>query len=591
MEILDFWRGIPTNYDKLDQAAFLLREYISRGTMISLGRQANKRYWQLRFAKLQFTDLPSIINTVAKPTPHFIEPQLKYFLVNRSFAGRLDERHKGFNQILKTIWDMPFESFFVEQSNFTIFIHVIKVGESTGSLHQTAQLVLGTDSPTIAEQLSRRLGCQVSSSSGKIEVTTEELQFFFRPPVANDDFAPIWTDRPPDFLQYICQHPELLLHHTLVCGKPGSGKSHTVKYIVENVAAGFDSILILDKKGEFSALSKNSGLEYIEASKLGGLKSLNCNPFIPANNVRLQNHIEDLALNLTVSLFGGAGSLAAGFMRLFLEHYYEALLYEQRLALGFNGTNNNFGLFAMNLTGWDIKDKLGKAGIYIFKNANTGFLEYWEKNKDRFAEKTFGTLRSQGSIEVVSMINTRMQAIRNSLFNAFDYGSSGYSIEKLKGRKIVLSLQGLSITETRFLIALICTQIFTMTMASDETSLPRWLLVLEEAQNLASKSQTGSGEVISGEKILGDLFSMALAETRSKGLAIISVTQMPSLLVDGVIANTGIKIVHNLVGRDQEAIGHTLGMREKTDFTTLGIGTCWIKIDENLPFLYQVSSS
>lgn len=512
-----------------------------------------------------------------------------FFLSNRAYTGRLDDTHRGFTMVIQQLLDMPLESFFSGIEDFSLVIRLDQIGESIGSLYQTAQVFIGTTSGRIAEQLARRLGCQLLRQPALIEITTNELQYLFRPPVASDAFAPQWLRRPADFLELLRQKPNLLLHHLLICGKPGSGKSTSLALIIEAVSDHFDSLLILDKKGEYKKLAQRKGFEYIEACQSASLRRLQFNPFIPADNVRLLTHIDELAMNLTVTLFAGAGVLAQGFMRLLLEHYYEALLTSYASALGYRPERNGlFSRFALNLTGKMIRSHLGSGCYYLFENANEGLIRYWETRKDEFVERVFNGVRSQGTLEVLAMISTRMQALKNSLFNSLDYGTEGRSIDHLKGRKIVLSLQGLSLTEIRFLTTLLSTQLFTMTMAGEETSRPEWLVVIEEAQNLASKVGAGSGEVMSGEKVIGDLVSRALAETRSKGLSIACVTQMPSLLVDGVIANTGLKMVHTLVGKDQEAIGHALGNIGNQDFTTLDVGNCWVKIDGDLPFLYHV---
>jgi energy-coupling factor transporter ATP-binding protein EcfA2 len=587
MKTLSFSKGIPCSNTDFESIGGLLNHYIdTRGTTLLIGLDKGNRYWILELICSESVVLPSVISTVSHP----IRPlgqigNMNYYCYNRAFTGILNEVHKGFSQIVKKIEDIPFERFFSE--DFTLCVQLVHTGEAVGSLYQTAQICIGTTSKVVAERMARVLGCKIVTTPSMIEVTTNELQFIFRPPIASDVFSPMWANRPNDFLEYLQKKPSILNRHLLICGKPGSGKSTTLRRIVSSVIDEYETILVFDKKGEYKDFARQHGCEYIEAVQKESLKTLHFNPFVPASKVRLSTHIEELATNLTVTLFGGAGSLASGFTRLFLEQYYEALLIGYKTSLGFNENEAKLAPFVLNLTGNDLITKLGKGYFYIFEKANNGFTKFWDLQKEHFFDKVFGGV-SNSRHEVMAMLSTRMVTLKNSIFNNFEFGSEGRSIETLKKRKIIISLQGLSLGEVRLLVSLISTQLFTMVMTEEESNLPNYLLVLEEAQNIAAKTSAGSGEVISGEKVLGDQVTRALAETRSKGMGVICVTQSPSQLVDGVIANTGLKVVHNLVGRDQEAIGHALGMMENQDFTTLDVGTCWVKIDGNVPFLYQV---
>jgi len=89
------------------------------------------------------------------------------------------------------------------------------------------------------------------------------------------------------------------------------------------------------------------------------------------------------------------------------------------------------------------------------------------------------------------------------------------------------------------------------------------LTVIEEANNLLRNPEQDFGGTGNPQKVVADMFSSMLSEIRSFGQGMVIVDQIPTRLIQDVIKNTNLKIVHRLVSPDDcSTMASGLALRE-----------------------------
>lgn len=340
--------------------------------------------------------------------------------------------------------------------------------------------------------------------------------------------------------------------HTFVCGITGSGKTNTVKSILEKVPVPY--LVIEPAKKEYRNMGKLSS-KFVYTLGRPKLNCLQLNPFYILPGVSPQQHI-DLLKDLFSASFAFYGPMP---------YILEKCLNTIYLQKGWNLTAG----FHPSIVGKDTGDicdsEISKANYkkrshqYLFPT-----MQDLKKEVDRYVEQE---LSYEG--EVKGNIRGAIKARIDSLC----IGAKGYifnthtpcNMEQLVSNNTVLELEGLADDDDKaFALGLLIIFLNEYRQSQNPpASTLSHILVIEEAHRLLRRTSfephsEGFGNP-QGKAV--EHFTNMLAEMRAYGQGVIVVEQIPSKLAPDVIKNSSNKIVHRLVSRDdQEALANTIGV-------------------------------
>lgn len=354
-----------------------------------------------------------------------------------------------------------------------------------------------------------------------------------------------------------------LARHTFVCGITGSGKTTTVKRILEQTNVPF--LVIESAKAEYRSMKCKPNVYTL------GRPEINCismNPFYIQNGVSPQTHID-----LLKDLFNASFSFY-GPMPYILEKCLHNI-YKQKgwnLTLGYHpylaNTSNLQDFFDSEYT--ETKYNVG-SHRYLFPTM--------QDLKDEIERYIETEMNYEG--EVAGNIKTAIKARLENLCT----GSKGYmfntheyvNMEELLSRNTVFELEGLADdSDKAFAVGLMVIFIneFRQTRGKRKKgqSPLAHLLVIEEAHRLLKNTNTEktSEDMGNPKGKAVEHFTNMIAEMRSYGQGVIVAEQIPSKLAPDVIKNSSNKIVQRLVAiDDQTAMANTIGI-ESEDAMQLG---------------------
>lgn len=352
-----------------------------------------------------------------------------------------------------------------------------------------------------------------------------------------------------------------LVRHTFVCGITGSGKTTTVKRILNRAETPF--LVIESAKTEYRNMKLDNGERPIVYTL--GRPEINCismNPFYIQNGVSPQTHID-----LLKDLFNASFSFY-GPMPYILEKCLHNV-YKQKgwnLTLGYHpflaNTRNLEDFFDAEYTEGNYKIKSHK---YLFPTM--------QDLKDEIERYIETEMNYEG--EVAGNIKT---AIKTRLENLCS-GSKGYmfnthevvNMDELLNYNAVFELEGLADdSDKAFAVGLMVIFINeyrqTHGRRQKNQSPLAHLLVIEEAHRLLKNTNTEktSEDMGNPKGKAVEHFTNMIAEMRSYGQGVIVAEQIPSKLAPDVIKNSSNKIVQRLVAvDDQTTMANTIGIEAK----------------------------
>lgn len=369
-------------------------------------------------------------------------------------------------------------------------------------------------------------------------------------------------DRPLDNVPFALDD-ESLNKHTFVCGITGSGKSNTVKKILETTKKPF--LVIEPAKKEY----RNTKIEKsLDVYTLGRpeLNSLRMNPFYIMPGVSPQQHIDALK-DLFSASFGFYGPMPYIFEKCLYR------IYERRgwnLVFGFHpcfGDSRHIGgLFE------DAALKTSYA-----KTAHRFFFPTMQDLKEELDHYLEHEMEYDGELKgnIKSAIKARIESLcvgaKGYLFNTDVFPNMG----KLLKANAVIELEGLADdADKAFSLGLLIIYINEFRQTEKELNGQdglQHLLVIEEAHRLLKNVSAENDKEIGNPKGKAvEHFTNMLAEMRSYGQGVIVAEQIPSKLAPEVIKNSSNKIIHRIVSKDdQEVMANTIGVHS-TDAIYLG---------------------
>ncbi|GAA4596068.1 hypothetical protein GCM10023194_67210 [Planotetraspora phitsanulokensis] len=331
-----------------------------------------------------------------------------------------------------------------------------------------------------------------------------------------------------------------LNRHAFITGATGSGKSQTVRHLLEELTkAGIPWLAIEPAKSEYAAMAgrveKLAPLTVINPSAPDNVP-FSVNPLAPEPGYPVQAHI-DMVRALFMAAFDAEEPFPQ-IMSLALQRVYEA-------------------------NGWDVVTGGGIPGAAVQPAVPT--LEQLQQHAlEVIQEIGYG---NEVQADVEGFISLRLRSLRVGSAGRFFEGGHPADIGGLLQRNVVLAIEDVANDEDKaFLMGTLIIRIvehLRMRARQDprgEDGPPglRHVIVIEEAHRLLRDrgSQRASTHAV-------ELLAGMLAEIRAYGEGIIVAEQIPTKLVSDVVKNTALKVVHRLPAEDdRRLVGAAMNLSE-----------------------------
>ncbi len=327
-----------------------------------------------------------------------------------------------------------------------------------------------------------------------------------------------------------------LNRHVFVCGATGSGKSQTVRTLLEGLAdtdadgGPVPWLVIEPAKSEYARMAgRLAGRAGVLVIRPGAPDDApGClNPLQPAPGFPLQTHI-DLVKDL------------------FLASFEAVEPFPQVLAHALNRCYRE--------TGWDVA--LGEP-------ADSSITPRYPNLADlqRTALKVVEEIGYSREVtdNVRGFIDVRIGALRLGTPGRFFDGGHLLDVEDLLERNVVLELEDVGADQDKaFVIGAVLIRIseHLRTRATAGPVSLRHITVIEEAHRLLKHAQPGSPAAHAVQTFAG-----LLAEIRAYGEGVIVAEQIPANILSDVLKNCATKIVHRLPAKeDRDSVGATMNL-------------------------------
>ncbi|WP_280264460.1 ATP-binding protein [Nocardia abscessus] len=322
---------------------------------------------------------------------------------------------------------------------------------------------------------------------------------------------------------------DTLNRHGFVTGATGSGKSQTVRHVLEGLhASGVPWLVIEPAKAEYAGMAGriDSPVARIRPGDPDAVP-VGLNPLEPEPGFTLQTHI-DLVRALFLAAFDAAEPfpqvLAHALSTCYTNLGWDTVISEPRHP---TITPKYPTLSDLQTTALAVVDGIGY-GREITDNVR-GF------------------------------IDVRLGALRLGTPGRFFEGGYRLDVADLLSRNVVLEIEDIgSDTDKAFFIGAILIRVFEhlrVQRTNTATGL-RHVMVVEEAHRLLRRAEPGTPAAHAVE-----LFTALLAEIRAYGEGILVAEQIPTKISPDVVKNTALKIVHRLpAAEDRDLVGATMNL-------------------------------
>jgi hypothetical protein len=316
-----------------------------------------------------------------------------------------------------------------------------------------------------------------------------------------------------------------LNRHAFVTGATGSGKSQTVRYMLEQLTgAGIPWLAIEPVKSEYAAMSgriAGSGQVTMINPSDPAAVPLSVNPLEPEPGYPVQAHID-----MVRALFLAAFDAREPFPQIISQALQRA--YEN--------------------CGWDPVTGAGRPGapappaIPTLAQLQRAALEVIE-------DVGYGR---ELQADVRGFVDVRLRSLRTGSAGRFFEGGHPADIADLLRRHVVLAIEDVANDEDKaFLIGTLIIKLVEHLRMRARVAPVEGLahvIVIEEAHRLLRASREGA----SAHAV--ELFASLLAEIRAYGEGIVVVEQIPAKLLPDVVKNTALKVLHRLPAHDDRQV-------------------------------------
>jgi len=323
-----------------------------------------------------------------------------------------------------------------------------------------------------------------------------------------------------------------LNRHAFVTGATGSGKSQTVRHLLEQLTvAGVPWLAVEPVKSEYAAMAgriAGAGQVTVINPSDPDAVPLSVNPLQPEPGYPVQAHID-----MVRALFLAAFDAREPFPQIISQALQRA--YED--------------------CGWDPVTGGGRPGAPAGPAVPT-IAQLQGAALDVIEDVGYGReLRA----DVRGFVDVRLRSLRTGSAGRFFEGGHPADIAELLRRNVVLAIEDVANDEDKaFLIGTLIIRLVEHLRLRARTAPVEGLahvIVIEEAHRLLRASREGA----SGHAV--ELFASLLAEIRAYGEGIIVVEQIPAKLVPDVVKNTALKVLHRLPAQDdREVVGAAMNL-------------------------------
>ncbi len=326
-----------------------------------------------------------------------------------------------------------------------------------------------------------------------------------------------------------------LNRHALVTGATGSGKSQTVRYLLEQLTKAEIPWLVVEPvKSEYSSIAgriaaAGGKLTLINPADPGAIP-LAINPLAPEPGYPVQAHI-DMVRALFLAAFDAREPFPQ-IMSQALQRVYESC-------------------------GWDPVSGAGQPGALVPPAVPT-LAQLQAAAIEVITEVGYGP---ELAADVRGFVDVRLRSLRTGSAGRFFEGGHPADIAELLRRNAVLAIEDVANDEDKaFLIGTLIIRItehlrLRARAGQGGGECLEHVLVIEEAHRLLRGDREGA----SAHAV--ELFASLLAEIRAYGEGLVIAEQIPAKLVSDVVKNTALKVVHRLPALDdRELVGATMNL-------------------------------
>jgi DNA helicase HerA-like ATPase len=339
-----------------------------------------------------------------------------------------------------------------------------------------------------------------------------------------------------------------LNRHAFVCGATGSGKSQTMRTLLDNLARDPKRVVpwlvIEPAKAEYARMAgRLCGIADVTVIRPGDpdVAPASLNPLEPEPGFPLQSHA-DLVRALFLAAFEANEPfpqvLSQALTRVYVDAGWDLVTGEPRPAT---------------------KPKLRQDEPDVPAVGRYPTLGQLQHTASAIVEEIgYG---KEVTADVRGFVDVRMGSLRQGTPGRFFEGGHPLDIGALLERNVVLELEDITSDQDKaFLIGAVLIRIVEhLRVRATQSARPaglRHLTVVEEAHRLLKNVHEGPAAAAV------ELFAALLAEIRSYGEGVVVVEQIPAKILPDVIKNSALKIVHRLPALDdREAVGGTMNLQ------------------------------
>jgi DNA helicase HerA-like ATPase len=361
-----------------------------------------------------------------------------------------------------------------------------------------------------------------------------------------------------------------LNRHTFVCGATGSGKSQTVRSLLETLSRDNDPIpwlVIEPAKAEYARMSGRLDADgSVLVIRPGDDEAVpaSLNPLEPALGFPLQSHL-DLVRALFLAAFEADEPFPQVLSRALTQCYIRA--------------------------GWDLVTGEPRPATKP---------KLFAADPDRPAQPSYPSLRDlqvaaqqiiqdigysdKVTADVRGFVDVRIGSLRDGTPGRFFEGGHPLDIERLLATNVVLEIDRVTNDQDKaFLIGAVLVRIVEHLRVQHGTTSSvelRHVIVVEEAHRLLRNIEKAASVGASVAAV--ELFASLLAEIRAYGEGVVVVEQIPSKILPDVIKNTALKVMHRLpAADDRDAVGATMNLHphQSENVVSLRPGLAAVSLD------------
>lgn len=352
---------------------------------------------------------------------------------------------------------------------------------------------------------------------------------------------------------------KLLPKHAFISGVPGSGKTNTMHHITSSLWKdhGIPFLVLEPAKQEYRALANDPDMEglYLFSPNADMSFPLHINPFEMPKGTLVAEHIRRLC-----SVFEGAFPLEPP-MPFLLDTAIEAVYRE----LGWIPEHVYTGMETVK--NGTTKRPLPTMSMLYHR------LEQ-ELKATNYSDEVRGNLESALKVRIGSLL-------RREMGDVFDVPESTFTPEKWLEVPAIIELESMGTGPANFLTLMLCSLIReTLKVNPHSDKDVRHVIFIEEAHNLIGpESEEQTGADADPKRAATAFVVKMLAEVRALKEGIVIADQLPTVMAQEVLKNTGLKIGLRITSADDRALlGSTMAASalQLEEMATFAVGEALI---------------